>query len=348
MKENKDINIVIDESMIKNIQEFEGVKEEITCEICYGIVIKPKMCESCETVFCEKCINNWKKKDNSCPKRCSNFKIKDAHRIIKSLLDKLKIICSLCHDEFNYETFLKHFPECNKDNSLVKCPFCPNCKIKISLIEEYNKLLKENEILKNKIKIYEKEKEKEKEIEKEKENDNKKNEIKKNKNSYKWKKNQMKNNFQLSNDNKTIIINYSGCWNTYLLDYDFVDEKEYYIDISFDTFGIILNHMYIGFMNENSKILTGSCICSYFDNNFYIRIDNQTINEGKNFFNVQLESLTNLKIRFILDLKNKTLEIKNYDNNNKYGILPVYGKKFNFFVQKCNMGTIKYSLLSKN
>ena len=49
----------------------------------------------------------------------------------------------------------KHFPECYKKNRLVKCPFCPNCKIKFCLIEEYEKILKENEQLKNKIKMYE-------------------------------------------------------------------------------------------------------------------------------------------------------------------------------------------------
>ena len=62
MSENNDINLHIEESIIKNIQEYNNIKEEITCEICYGIVVKPKICETCETLFCENCINNWKKR----------------------------------------------------------------------------------------------------------------------------------------------------------------------------------------------------------------------------------------------------------------------------------------------
>ena len=50
---NNDFNLNIDKSMIKNIQEYNLIKDEITCEICYGLVIKPKICESCEIVFCE-------------------------------------------------------------------------------------------------------------------------------------------------------------------------------------------------------------------------------------------------------------------------------------------------------
>ena len=56
----------------------------------------------------------------------------------------------------------------------------------------------------------------------------------------------------LSNDNKTIKINYSSCYNTYVLDYDFIEELEYCLDISINTFGIKLDLIYLGFMNENA------------------------------------------------------------------------------------------------
>ena len=192
-----------------------------------GIVVKHKICETFETLFCENCINNWKKKNNTCPKRCSNFIIKDAPTVLKKLLDKLKILCTFCKNDFNYDTYLyKHFPECYKTNRLVKCPFCPNCKIKFCLIEEYEKILKENEQLKNKIKMYE-------------ENNQKIQNI--NKISYRWKKDQIKNDFTLSNDNKTIKINYSSCYNTYVLDYDFIEELEYCLDISINNFVIELD-----------------------------------------------------------------------------------------------------------
>ena len=73
MIDNRDNDLEIDESMIKNIQEYNLIKDEIICEICYGILINPKICQSCESVFCEKCINNWKNKNNSCPKRCTQL-----------------------------------------------------------------------------------------------------------------------------------------------------------------------------------------------------------------------------------------------------------------------------------
>ena len=131
------------------------------------------------------------------------------------------------------------------------------------------------------------------------------------------------------------------------MDYDFIEELEYCLDISINTFGIKLDLIYLGFMNENAKNwVYPYCLCLTPENNFYIRIDNETIYEGKTEYKINLENLTKLNIRFILNLKTKKLEIKNYDNNNTYGVINVYGKIFKFFVQKCNQGTIEYSIIS--
>ena len=89
--------------MINNIQEYNVIKDEITCEICYRIVIKPNQCQTCETIFYESCINDWKTKNNSCPKRCVQFVIKEAPKIIKKLLDKNRIII------YNLSFFIFHF-----------------------------------------------------------------------------------------------------------------------------------------------------------------------------------------------------------------------------------------------
>ena len=131
------------------------------------------------------------------------------------------------------------------------------------------------------------------------------------------------------------------------MDYDFIDELEYCLDISINTFGIKLDLIYLGFMNEDAKNYESHyCLCSKPENNFYIKIDHETIYEGKNAYKIKLENLAKLNLRFILNLKTKKLEIKNYDNNNTYKAINVYGKKFKFFVQKCNEGTIEYTLLS--
>lgn len=100
-------------------------------------------------------------------------------------------------------------------------------------------------------------------------------------------------------------------------------------------------------MNEKSKnSKEGSCICRKPDNSFYIRIDNNTIYEGKNEYKIKLENQLKLNLRFILNLKTKQLDIKNYDNNNSYKIINIYGNIFKFFVQKCNKGIIEYTILS--
>ena len=67
--------------------------------------------------------------------------------------------------------------------------------------------------------------------------------------SYKWNKIQKKNNFQLSNNDKKMTIDYKGCYNTYFLDYIFENKLEYSISISINTFGKKLDYIYIGFMN---------------------------------------------------------------------------------------------------
>ena len=114
---------------------------------------------------------------------------------MKKLLDKLKIQCSYCKNDFNYEIYVyKHFPECYKKYHLVKCPFCFDCKIHSYLIGVYkNNCLKEKEQLLDEIKKY-------KERIKELENDQKK--LSSNKIQYRWSSNQKKQNFTLLNDNK--------------------------------------------------------------------------------------------------------------------------------------------------
>ena len=340
MKDKKDFNLSIDESMIKNIDEINLIKDEMTCIICNGIVIKPKQCQSCETVFCEKCINELKNKNNSCPKRCSKFIIIEPPKLIKKILDKLKIQCTYCKNDFSYENYIfKHYPECYHKNKIVKCPLCSKSDIHYYLIEEYNKkLLKEKEELLNEINKY-KQMIKELKVNKKK--------IDKNNIEYKWSTIQKKNNFTLSNNNKNIIIKYVSCYNIYFLDFIFNGNNEYYLGISVDTFKKNLSYIYLGFINEyfDTNLSGGHCLCSFPDNCFYINISQEEIYEGKVTTKIKLENKTFLNLLFVLDLKNKKLNIKNYDSKNSYGKIDVIGNSFKFFVGKCNDGEIEYRLL---
>ena len=81
------------------------------------------------------------------------------------------------------------------------------------------------------------------------------------------------------------------------------------------------------------------------ENCFYLNAYEEKIYAGKKSISVKLEKKTNLNLLFVLDLKNKKLNIKNYDSKNSYGIIDVIGNSFKFFVGKCNDGEIEYHIL---
>ena len=322
-------DLFIDESMIKNIKDYNQIKDEITCEICQGILIRPKQCISCETNYCEKCINNWLSRNNSCPKRCSEFSIKESSKLMKKLLDKLVIQCKLCKNNFNYETFVfKHFEKCAEERKMIKCPFCPNCKIKFKELEEYNnnlnkeknELLKEIEKLKDKIKVLESN----------------------SKNKLKWSNVQKFQTYELSKDDKTIKIRFDDCYKIYLLDNEFSEKESYTFGIHINTFGKLYDYMALGFINEQFDY---ECLCCRPKNAFYIRIDEDSIYYNDKKISTKLDNKTNFKLKFILNLNQNKLEIKNYDTNKSYGIVDVDGITFKFFVSKCNYGIIEYTIL---
>jgi hypothetical protein len=315
--------------MIKNISEYNSIKDEIICEICQNILLRPKQCESCESFFCENCINSWLKKNNSCPKRCQRFAIKECPRLLKKLLEKLVILCPICKKEFNYDYFCyKHYEDCYNENKSIKCPFCPDCQIKLKLFEEYqkkydeekNQLLKEIQKYKDKIK-----------------------ELEGNKGfTLKWSRNQKKHNFRLSNEDKTITIDHSPCYAIYVLNQDFIGQNTYSFGLKVNTFGKLYDYLAIGFINE---YFNNECFCCQPSNSFYIRIDVETIYSNNDEFLTKLDNKTNFSLRFILNLNNKSLEIQNYENNISYGKIGINGNNFKFFVSKCLDGTIEYSLL---
>ena len=191
------------------------------------------------------------------------------------------------------------------------------------LKEEKNEVLKELEIYKNKV-----------------------NELRNNGNSrLKWSKVQKHQNFSLTDEDRKIKINYISCYKMYFIDYIFSDKIEYSLGIHVNTLGVLYDYVYIGFINEN---FDNNCLCCHPRNAFYIRIDED---EEKIYYNssnisTKVNNKTNLSLKFNLDLKNNKLEIKDYDTDKSYGKVDVNGKKFKFFVSKCNSGTIEYKILT--
>ena len=130
------------------------------------------------------------------------------------------------------------------------------------------------------------------------------------------------------------------------MDYIFEEKKEYTICISINTFGKKLSFIFTGFMNEKEDISSiGNCFCALPENSFYIRVDQELVFQGKSQYKVQIENKTNINLKYILNLKTKKLDIRNYDSNRSYRIIDVIGNKFRFFVGKCNSGIIKYTIL---
>ena len=328
MDDNEDL--YIEESMIQNINEYKSIKDEIICEICHSILIKPKQCNTCESLFCERCINKWLLKNNSCPNRCEDFSITECPKLMKKILAKLTIQCIFCKDNFNYETYIyKHFEKCLEEKKMVKCPLCPDCQIKYKILEDFTKkFTKERKELLKEIKMY---KEQIKELESMIED------------KLRWVRNQKDpDNYELSNHDKTIRIEFISCNQLYLLENEFLNNSIYSFGLHIDTFGKLYDYLAIGFINEKFEY---TCFCTKPKNAFYIRIDEEKIYYNDKKIDIKLENRTDFCLRFDLDLEKKKLDIKDYDTDESYGIVDVKGIKFKFFVSKCNSGIIEFTVL---
>ena len=56
----------IDKERIQNASSIILIEDLIKCSICLEILNKPYECDTCGTLFCEDCINDWVKIKLSC------------------------------------------------------------------------------------------------------------------------------------------------------------------------------------------------------------------------------------------------------------------------------------------
>jgi len=143
----------IDIESIQNKEEFERIKKTAICSICQGLIYQPKQCSKCENCFCKHCIDEWLKRNSTCPFRCPNATFKES-RLIKNLLEKLNIKCPFgCDDIINYLDIDKHKQECIKTSFKQKCI---DYEKKIKEFDDKTKQLeKKNKELEDKIKSFE-------------------------------------------------------------------------------------------------------------------------------------------------------------------------------------------------
>jgi hypothetical protein len=107
-----------------------GIMDNIICVICYGILVDPRECKSCQQAFCSHCINHWKALNNKCPLKCAKLELIEPHRSTLSLLHKLTLKCvnyeSGCKQVLRYQALSDHEKKC--DFKLQKCTAFNLCK----------------------------------------------------------------------------------------------------------------------------------------------------------------------------------------------------------------------------
>ena len=74
---------------------FESQHEHFKCCICTKIVLDPKECEKCQTLFCKVCIEKWSKEKRYCPLQCPDAKYVKIHKFVNNILMELRFNCPM-------------------------------------------------------------------------------------------------------------------------------------------------------------------------------------------------------------------------------------------------------------
>ena len=100
---------------------------ELVCSICLEIVRFPKLCKSCQNMFCTDCLSRQLSKSKFCPNRCL-YKEQEVNLIFKKLLHKIELKCyywkSGCKETILYENFDKHTEACTWGDYKCLSPGC--------------------------------------------------------------------------------------------------------------------------------------------------------------------------------------------------------------------------------
>jgi hypothetical protein len=111
---------------IKNSDKITLIEDLIKCSICLEILSKPFECETCGSLFCEDCINDWIRIKLSCPMKCSNFKLTKAKINTRKMLNLIQLSCintPHCSYLAEYWNMFEHEAKCEYQK--IKCPNHP-------------------------------------------------------------------------------------------------------------------------------------------------------------------------------------------------------------------------------
>jgi len=109
--------------------ESKNLVEELICPICNNLSYEPVICKENQCLYCKKCITTWveKKGQNAACPNCKKIFIFDQiPRLIKNLINKVKLNCIYmkkgCIDQILYEQFVNHVNNCDYQNFQCKKP----------------------------------------------------------------------------------------------------------------------------------------------------------------------------------------------------------------------------------
>jgi hypothetical protein len=135
----------MDPCKILNSEGNEDFLELTKCRICLQVSLTPVTCKTCETVFCKECIENWKKKSNTCPMRCQNFEVKEESRLVKNILSKFYFQCEKCHNKIKVDEYEGHLRICSED--ITACQNECGELIRYSFIDTHKRLFCPNALI---------------------------------------------------------------------------------------------------------------------------------------------------------------------------------------------------------
>ena len=117
-------------------QFVEDLPEELTCSICMKVLCQPHLVNCCEQQFCKQCLNEWCRKNKTCPHcRSTDFStilLKQKTRKV----GQLKVYCPnkkhSCKAELKISEYDSHLSLANNKGCSYVLLDCPNdCKAKV-------------------------------------------------------------------------------------------------------------------------------------------------------------------------------------------------------------------------
>lgn len=129
----------IDASLITN--NYKDQINDFECIICIQLAFDPVICNNCEVVMCNNCIQSWLLKNNCCPSKCQDAKPVKLPRVLNNIINRIELKCpysipenvlsnsnEICNNIVKYENYLDHIDNCVF--SQVKCLNCSEILLK--------------------------------------------------------------------------------------------------------------------------------------------------------------------------------------------------------------------------